>query len=210
MKKLFWIMLIPLLIVNVMSQVPSNIKLSSPNLKRGLPVMEALSKRASATEFKTNSLKLEDLSDLVWAANGINRAETGKRTAPSAINAQDIDLYVFLPEGAYFYEPKSHTLVLVAEGDFRKEVSGPQENMANAPVYIAMVADISRFTRGDEQKKMIWAAEDAGIVSQNINIFCAGTGMQTRTRATMNIPKLKEILKLKDAQFPILNNPVSY
>jgi SagB-type dehydrogenase family enzyme len=193
-----------------MAKVPNVIKLYSPDLNRGLPVMKALSERASTVNFNSKKLKLEDISDLIWAANGINRPELGKRTAPSAINGQDIDVYVVLEDGAYLYDAKNHALNLVAVGDFRKAVAGPQENVSNAPLFLVLISDISRFSRGDNDKRMIWAYEDAGFVSQNINIFCASVGMITRPRAQMDIPKLREVLKLKDTQFPILNNPVSY
>jgi SagB-type dehydrogenase family enzyme len=210
MKKFICILIIPLIFSSIMAKVPNVIKLYSPDLNRGLPVMKALSERASTVNFNSKKLKLEDISDLIWAANGINRPELGKRTAPSAINGQDIDVYVVLEDGAYLYDAKNHALNLVAVGDFRKAVAGPQENVSNAPLFLVLISDISRFSRGDNDKRMIWAYEDAGFVSQNINIFCASVGMITRPRAQMDIPKLREVLKLKDTQFPILNNPVSY
>jgi SagB-type dehydrogenase family enzyme len=210
MKKFICILILPLIFSSIMAKVPNVIKLYSPDLNRGLPVMKALSERASTVNFNSKKLKLEDISDLIWAANGINRPELGKRTAPSAINGQDIDVYVVLEDGAYLYDAKNHALNLVAVGDFRKAVAGPQENVSNAPLFLVLISDISRFSRGDNDKRMIWAYEDAGFVSQNINIFCASVGMITRPRAQMDIPKLREVLKLKDTQFPILNNPVSY
>lgn len=186
------------------------ITLNPPDLTRGLPVMKALSLRASEREFDTTSLSLQDLSDLLWAANGVNRPESGKRTAPSAINAQDIDIYVCMKSGVYLYNANNHLLNLVVPGDYRKLVAGSQEDVLKAPVICLLVSDISRFSRGDETKKLVWAAEDAGIVSQNISIFCASVGLATVPRATMDFPKLKEVLKLKDSQYLMLNNPVSY
>ncbi len=188
----------------------SHIILNPPSLERGLPVMKALSLRTSEREFDTTSLRLQDLSDLVWAANGINRPESGKRTAPSAINAQDIDVYVFLKQGAYLYDPNKHSLDLVVSGDYRELVAGSQHDVSKAPVICLLVSDISRFARGDESKKMIWAAEDAGIVSQNISLFCASVGLVSVPRATMEQQKLRELLKLKNSQQLMLNNPVSY
>ena len=196
--------------ISLFAEIPTIINLKKANLNRGLPVMEALSVRASSSNFSSKKLNLQDLSDLLWAANGINRPDEGKRTAPSAINAQDIDIYAVFEEGIYLYNPKENTMNLVAEGDFRKDVAAQQDKMANAPVFLVLVSDISKFTRGDDAQKMIWASEDAGIVSQNINIFCAAVNFRTRTRASMDIPKLRKSLKLRDTQFPILNNPVSY
>ena len=194
----------------VFGQAPEKIKLNPPDLKKGLPVMQALEKRASATEFDTTMLRLQDLSDLMWAANGINRPENGKRTAPSARNSQDIDLYACLPYGTYLYEPKEHSLKLVAEGDHRPLAAGSQAHFAKAPVICLLVSDISRFQGSDDSVKLVWAAMDGGIVSQNIGIFCAGTGLKTRPRAWMEKDKLREALHLRETQHPILNNPVSY
>ncbi len=192
------------------AQDTKTIKLNPPDLTRGLPVMTALSLRASASEFDTTSLNLQDMSDLLWAANGINRPESGKRTAPSARNFQDIDVYAVMKSGAYLYNPEKNSLDFITGGDHRALVAGRQENFATAPFFCVLVSDFSRFSSGDDSSKMILAAYDAGIVSQNISIFCASVGLDTRPRATMDQEKLREILKLKDSQHLMLNNPVAY
>jgi SagB-type dehydrogenase family enzyme len=186
------------------------ITLNPPDLKRGLPVMEAFSLRASSTEFSDKKLSLQDLSDLLFAANGVNRKEISKRTAPSAMNAQDIDIYVFMKEGVYFYDAFNQVLNPVVPGDHRIMVAGRQEVVATAPAILLMVSEISRFKLPDEAMKLDAAAKDAGIVSQNINIFCAGMGLHTRTRGSMDLEKIRSVLKLKDSQYPMLNNPVGY
>ena len=89
------------------------IKLPKPNLNRTGAVMKALSERHSTREYASKALSLADLSDLLWAANGINRKESGMRTAPSALNKQDVDVYVVLPEGSYLYDAKNHQLTLI-------------------------------------------------------------------------------------------------
>ena len=172
--------------------------------------MKALSQRASAQEFKSAEITLRDLSDLLWAANGINRPEDGKRTAASALNAQDIDVYVALKSGVYIYDPVKLTLVLAAEGDHRRIVAGSQENFANAPLFLLLVSDVSRFKRGEGAQRLELAAIDAGIVAQNIMLFCASEGMLSRPRVWMEKNKLREILQLKDTQYLMLNIPVSY
>ena len=172
--------------------------------------MKALSLRASAKEFDTTKINLQDLSDLLWASNGVNRPELGKRTAPSAVNAQDIDVYVCMEQGIYLYNAKKHILDLIIDGDYRKLIAGRQDNFAKAPIFFLLVSDISRFSFGKDSLKLIWAAEDAGIVSQNISLFCASVGLATRPRVTMDYNKLREVLKLKESQYLILNNPVSY
>lgn len=172
--------------------------------------MEAFSLRASATEFSDKKLTLQDLSDLLFAANGINRKDVSKRTAPSAMNAQDVDIYVFMQEGVYFYDPSNSVLTPVVSGDQRLIVAARQVAFAKAPVMLLLVSDISRFKMADEAAKLDAAGKDAGIVSQNINLFCAGTGLITRPRGTMDLEKIRSILKLKESQRPMLNNPVGY
>jgi SagB-type dehydrogenase family enzyme len=210
MKKLIFHFCFALLAGSIYAQGTAKIVLNQPDLKRGLPVMESLSKRASATEFTGAKLSIQDLSDLLWAANGINRKENGKRTAPSAMNSQDIDVYMFAEEGVYLYDAVNHVLNQVVTTDQRVLVAGNQAEFAKAAVILLLVSDISRFKSGEETMKIAWAAMDAGIVSQNIAIFCAGTGLKTRPRVSMNQQKLREILQLKDSQYLMLNNPVSY
>lgn len=186
------------------------ISLNPPDMNRGITVMKALEVRASASEFNGTNISLQDLGDLLWAANGVNRPEKDKRTAPSAINAQDIDLYVCTREGIFKYDAFRHALENVATGDFRAEVAGRQEGFKEAPLFCILVSDTSRFSRGNGPQRERWAAMDAGIVSQNISIFCAANKMDTRPRATMNQEKLREVMKLKETQLLMLNHPVGY
>ena len=143
------------------------IQLNAPDTQRGDAVMTALKNRKSTREFSTKELSLKDLSDLCWAANGINRPESGKRTSPSAMNKQDIKVYVCTADGSYLYNPQKNTLEPVSSGDVRP---------LKAPVCLILVSD----TSSD------WGAMDAGIVSQNISLFCAGTGMATVPRGSMD------------------------
>jgi nitroreductase len=126
------------------------------------------------------------------------------------MNAQDIDVYVFVPEGVYLYDAFKNVLNPVVAGDQRALAAGSQESVAKAPAILVLVSDISRFKLPDAASKLDAAAKDAGIVSQNINIFCSGTGLYTRPRGTMDQVKLKEVLKLKESQHLMLNNPVGY
>ena len=205
------------------------IKLNPPDLKRGLPLMQALAVRASAREFSEKDLSLQDLSDLLWAADGINRPAENKSTAPSAMNSHDIRIYVFMKKGAYLYDSPKHELLLVVAGDFRSQImmarpprpaaapaaaaasaAPPPPPPSNPPVQIVLVSDGERFTRGDPARKLEWGALDAGIVSQNISLFCAATGLKTVPRASMDKAKVKELLKLTEAQTVFLNHPVGY
>lgn len=209
MKKVLFILTALLIIVTSMNaQELKMIKLNAPDKSRGSAVMKALSDRHSDREFNTRSLSLKDLSDLLWAANGVNRPD-GKRTAPSALNKQDVDIYVILKDGAYLYNAQNSSLDPIAKGDHRKAVAGGQDFVNEAPVSLVLVSDLSRFGNTSDQTKLM-AAVDVGIVCQNINLFCAATGLATVPRATMDKAALKQILKLSDTQLPIMNNPVGY
>jgi nitroreductase len=207
------------------------IKLDEPNKTRGLPVMQAFALRASVREWSDKDLSLRDLSDLLWAADGINRPD-GRRTAPSAMNAQDVDIYVFMKEGGYKYDAASQSLVPIVAGDYRLAVTPPRGGPAPkpgekpeakpmaappakpattmAPVLLILVTDIGKFRMGETETKLRFGTLDVGIVSENIGVFCAGTGLATRPRAGMDTAKIKELLKLTDTQYPLLNHPVGY
>ena len=186
------------------------IRLPKPNLNRNSEVMEAFANRHSTREYAAKALTLTDLSDLLWAANGINRPEEGKRTAPSAMNKQDVDVYVVLPEGTYLYDAKAYQLNLVAEGDHRGAVAGGQAFVKSAPVSLLLVSDLSRLGDAKNTHTQLMGAVDAGIVSQNISIFCSAAKLATVPRASMDTAKLKSVLKLTDTQLPLMNHPVGY
>lgn len=186
------------------------VKLPKPNLNRSGAVMKALSERQSTREYASKALSLADLSDLLWAANGINRSDSGKRTAPSAMNKQDVDVYVVLPEGTYLYDAKNHQLNLVAEGDHRGAVAGGQAFVKTAPVSLVLISDISRFGDAKSARNQLMGAMDAGIVSQNISLFCSSANLATVPRASMDFNQLKKLLKLKETQIPMMNHPVGY
>lgn len=172
-------------------QATEPVKLDQPDLERGAPVMKALADRQSIKNFSGKKLSQKDLSDLLWAANGINRPDSGKRTAPSAMNRQDVKIYACTQDASYLYDHKTHTLVPVSDGDARP---------TDAPVCLVLVTDTAE----------PWAAIDAGIVSQNISLFCSGTGLATYPRASMNKKALAKALKLTSSQTPMLCHPVGY
>jgi len=188
-----------------------NVSLPKPNLDKGYSITKSLSlrKSAAAQDFqKAKDLSLQEISELLWAANGVNRASEGKRTAPSAMNSQEVDVYAISKTGAYLYDAKNHSLNLVANGDLRALVAGGQATFADAPLMLLLVSDISRLGNGDEANRKKMGAMDAGIVSQNISLYCSGTGLITRVRASMDFDGLAKALKLTASQLPMLNLPV--
>lgn len=199
----------------VMAQTGEEIKLPSPDLDRSTAnVMKALAERRSVRECSDKELASQDLSDVLWAANGINRKD-GRRTAPSSLNVQDIDIYAFTAKGVYLYQPKTHSLKTIATGDHRRVMAGPpsparsQDYVINFPLILLYVSDLSRIKSTGEQARLT-AAMDAAFVSENVNLFCAGAGLCTVTRASMERSAIVKLLNLHANQLPLLNNAVGY
>lgn len=199
------------LITSVGAQLPSSaeIKLGTPDKNRGSSLMNALSQRASIRSWDTTKMSINDISDLLWAANGINRVEKGLRTAPSAHNAQDIDIFIFTEEGIYRYNSIQHSLIAQKKGDFRS-IIGKQDYVAKAPLSIILVSDISRFQTGNDKIRLNWGALDAGMVSQNISLFCAASNLGTVPRTFFNEDKIRKALDLKSNQHIMLHHPIGY
>ena len=191
-----------------------NIQLPSPIRDGGMPLSEALSSRHSTREFDPSKpVDKQLLSNLLWSANGINRPSSGHRTNPTALNSQEIDVYLIDKSGAYLYDATSNSLQLIAEGDHRGLVAGTagfsQDFVNDAPISLVIVGDYSKFDR-DPDQAMLTTMCDAGIVCQNINLFCSANGLATVPRMTMDTAGLAKVLKLKPTQRAILNNPIGY
>lgn len=182
-------------------------KLPEPATKGGMPLMEALARRQSVRSFSEKELPQQVLSNLLWAAWGVNRPATGQRTAPSAHNRQPIDLYVITAKGAYLYEAKSHSLTQVAEGDLRK-LAGRQDFVYTAPVNLVFVEDTAR--SGNDPQATVWSGVTAGAISQNIYLFCASEGLATVVRGWVDHEPLAKALQLKPTQRVILAQTVGY
>ncbi len=165
----------------VRTEIPADsiIQLTEPDMTLDVSIMQAFSDRKSIRDFADQQLSLEELSSLLWAANGINR-EDGRRTAPSAVNAQDIDVYVCMANGAYLYDAKQQQLVRITTDDIRPVVAGQQP--MEAPVFLVLVADLSRYPEGlASQRQLVesFACMDAGYVSANIGLYCAAAQLAT-------------------------------
>ena len=150
--------------------------------------MEALEKRHSSREFAPDALPLPLLSNLLWAAYGVNRVDGG-RTAPSALNAQEIDVYVALPDGAYLYDHEAHALNRVVESDLRR-VTGYQDFVDEAPLDLVYVADHARMAMVPVAYRESYASVAAGAIAQNVYLFSASTGLSTVIRAGSTAPQL--------------------
>jgi SagB-type dehydrogenase family enzyme len=181
--------------------------LPRPATTGGMPLMEALAKRQSGRSFSERELPQQVLSNLLWAAWGVNRPATGQRTAPSAHNRQPIDLYVITPKGAFLYDARTHSLSRVAEGDLRK-LAGRQDFVYSAPLNLVFVEDTSR--SGTDAQAAVWSGVTAGAISQNIYLFCASEGLATVVRGWVDHEPLAKALGLKPNQRVILAQTVGY
>lgn len=184
------------------------ILLPAPDKNGGMPLMEALAKRHSMREFAREELPLQLLSSMLWAAFGVNR-EDGKRTAPSAINAQEIDIYVALPSGAYLYDAHENALQLVAGNDLRR-VTGYQDFVDEAPLDLVFVADYSRMAMVPVDQRESYASVTAGAISQNLYLFAASQGLATVIRAWIDRGAIADGLGLNHDQQVLLSQTVGY
>lgn len=174
----------------------------------GKPLMQALKERQTVRDFSPASLPPQVLSDLLWAGDGINRPEISHRTAPSALNSQEIDIYVATATGIYVYDAKGNRMMPVGLGDIRVRTGG-QDYVKVAPVALILVADLTRLTKAKPEDKEWLATIDAGYISQNIYLFCASAGLATVVHETDRIG-MREALHLKPDQKIIIAQSVGY
>jgi len=185
-----------------------DISLPAPQIEGGMPLMEALSKRQSARSYSEKSLSKQILSNLLWAAWGINRSEDGRRTAPSSHNEQNTVLYCALAEGLYTYDAKNQSLILVTKKDIRAE-TGTQDYVKSAALNLVYVA------KGDSAanwgEALINAAcVNAAFIAQNVYLFCASEGLSCVVRGSFDGEKLQEILQLGTDKVAVLAQSVGF
>jgi len=197
-----------LLSVNLSAQEIKSIKLPAPDMRGGKPLMQALKERKSSRDFSPKKLSPQTISDLLWAAFGVNRVESKGRTAPSAMNVQEIDIYVAFSSGLYLYDPLNNTLELIVAEDIRA-VTGTQSFVKEAPINLIFVADFSRTEKLEGNKEAI-AACDTGFISQNVYLYCASSGLSTVVRGWFDKKELSGVMKLKPGQKIILTQTVGY
>ena len=185
------------------------VQLPPPQKEIGKQLMQALALRHSSREFDTKPLPLQDLSNLLWAADGINRTESGKRTAPSAINWQETDVYVILKEGAFIYDAKSGALNPVTGGDVRS-AAGTQDFVKDAPLNLVYVVDEAKMTKASDEDKKLYGAADVGFIAENVYLYCASEGLAVVVRGSVDRPKLAATLKLRPNQKIVLTQTVGF
>ena len=194
--------------VAVAAQQPPPIELPKPKLDNGTTLVQALKARKTAREFAGSALPLQTLSDLLWAAFGVNR-DDGRRTAPSAHNWQEVDVYVVLAQGAYVFDGRAHALRGVVAGDLR-EATGKQAFVKDAPATLVYVADLARMKDASPEDRDLYSATDAGFISQNVYLYCAAAGLATGVRGWVDRPLLAKALGLRADQRIVLAQCVGF
>lgn len=207
MRKLLLSLIIAIIFGGI-ATAQSTIQLPEPQKNGGMPLMEALAKRSTARAFSTKEISNKQLSNILWAAFGVNRAD-GKRTAPSTMNFQGTDIYVLLKSGAYIFDAKNNKLTQVLSEDIRV-MGGTQTFVKDAPVQLILVSDLSKLGKGSNEEKMNISNIDAGYISQNIYLCCVSEGLVTGARGSVDHKALAAKLKLRQDQSIVIAHSVGY
>jgi SagB-type dehydrogenase family enzyme len=185
------------------------IQLPKPQMEGGKPLMQVLKERKSSREFSPEKLPSQILSNLLWAAFGINRPDSGRRTAPSATNWQEIDIYVAMADGLFLYDAEGHLLKPILKEDIR-HLTGRQAFVKEAPLNLIYVADFSKKTRASNEDKEFYSVADTGFIAQNVYLYCTSEGLATVVRVMIDRPALAKAMNLRPEQKIILSQTVGY
>jgi nitroreductase len=188
---------------------PAAIALPPTRSQGGKPLIEALQLRRSIRAYSARPLPPQVLSDLLWAAFGINRAESGDRTAPYWRHVMVIDVYAAMADGVWLYEPKGHQLLPCMGDDIRAD-TGLQDFVAKAPLNLIYVAHGERMDDIATEDRRLFASVDAGFIGQNVYLFCASEGLATVFRGAVDYSKLARKMRLHEGQFVTFAQTVGY
>jgi nitroreductase len=205
-KQLLWLIL-SLCPIGGLAQEIKQIQLPPPQTDGGRPLMEVLKDRKSTRDFRPDKLPPQTISNLLWAGFGINRPD-GRRTAPSASNKQEIDIYVATADGLYIYDAKGNRLNPVSREDVRAK-TGTQAFVSDAPMNLIYVADLSK-TGADSVERDMDVAADTGFIAQNVYLFCASEELATVVRGSIDRRALAVAMHLRSDQRIILAQTVGY
>jgi len=195
--------------VTAYSQEAKPIKLLAPRAEGGKSLVQALKERKTLREFSPRELPLQVLSEMLWAACGINRPDSGGRTAPSAMNMQEIDIYVATKDGLYLFDAKENMLQPILAEDIRG-LTGKQSFVKEAPVNLIYVANLSKMSKLSPEDVNFYAATDTGFISENVYLYCASEGLATVVRGWVDKPALAKAMKLGSDKIIVLAQTVGY
>ena len=186
----------------------TTIALPAPRQEGGMPLMSALKVRRSTREYATRPLPRQTLSDLLWAAFGVNRP-SGDRTAPYWRHVMVIDVYAAMADGVFLYEPKVHALQPTLPDDIRA-ATGLQDFVGLAPLNLVYVAHGERMHDVSPEDRRLYASVDAGFIGQNVYLFCASEGLASVFRGAVDYARLAKAMKLPQEQFVTFAQTVGY
>lgn len=195
-------------VIPVLSQVIETVTLPEPRKTGGMPLFEALNNRQTLRDYTDRELDIQTISNLLWAAFGINR-EDGKRTAPTARDWREFDIYVVTAGGWYVYDAEKHALLKMSNED-RREYAGRQDFVHTAPLTLIYVADYDRMTGATDDIRDFYAATDVGFISQNVYLFCASEGLGTCVLGQVDRDKMREAFRLRPGQRVVLSQTMGY
>jgi nitroreductase len=182
--------------------------LPAPRKEIGKPVMQALQLRRSIREFSPRPLPPQVLSDLLWAAYGINRP-SGDRTAPYWRHIMVIDVYAAMADGVWLYDPKQHALRPHLETDIRAQ-TGLQDFVATAPLNLVYVVHGERMKEISPEERRLYGSVDAAFAGQNVYLYCASEGLATVFRGALDHDKLNRAMRLENGLFVTFAQTVGY
>jgi len=196
-----------------LSTAAQDIKLPDPDRNGGVPLMQALNDRASTREYDSRKLSDQQLSDLLWAAWGINRPTEGKHTAPSSNNKQEMSVYAALESGLYLYVPESHYLKQIHNRDIRM-LTGKQDFVPVAPVNLVYVADLLKAGVKEPEKagpeSLNTSNINTGFMAQNVYLYCASEKLACVVRGWVDFPELYKAMELAPHQRIIVAQTIGY
>jgi len=185
------------------------IELPAPALTRSKSIMRALQSRRSSREFSTRSIPMQILSNLLWAAQGVNRSATDGRTTPSTNDWKEILIFVAKADGLFLYEPRWHALRRNSDKDVRA-ATGLEPFVAGAPLNLVYVADFDAMTEASDPDRILFSGADAGFIAQSVYLYCASAGLATVVRGMIDRAALARTMALPSSHRIILAQTVGY
>ncbi|SRR6056297_756071 len=209
MKKITTLLIVFLLFGGFQILAQDLVNLPKPEKEGGKALMEALSERHSSRSYADKELSKQQLSNLLWAAFGVNRTESGKRTAPTSHDVRDIEIYAVMKKGAFLYLPEQNALKKVVDKDIRN-VTGKQEFVKNAALNLVYVSDFSKYESDNEQALKMTAGTHCGFIGQNVYLYCASEGLNSVFRAWIDNDLIHEKLNLPEHKHVIYSQTVGF
>lgn len=186
--------------LSAFGQELEQVQLPEPKLDPSKSLAQALKERKTSRAYGSGNLSQQALSNILWAAFGINRPDSGRRTAPSGLNWQETDIYIATSQGMYLYDPKGNALIPVVTGDIRALTYTQVDRFKDAPLNLVYVADLEKTGGGEEAGKMVTVAMDTAFVAENVYLYCASEGLPTAFRLSIDKDKLSQAMKLRPTQ----------